>query len=417
MSTQGEDAQITLGTGAGSYAVTSATNSFANIVNGVTITVKQASSEVVTATVGDNAGAIADKVKSLVDSVNAAIVEIKGRTSYDPKTNAAASLAGDQVASRAALALQRAVSDAVSQSALGSPGLAGVSLDRSGNVTFDRDKFLSAYAADPTAVQRLFVQGATTTGSVQFVSAGDRAQGGEREVIVTQAAAKAQTVGMVGVAVITQPATIRFKLPNGTEIVYTATIGQTQADVAAGLQSAFDSAGAGLSATLGGGGIEVSSDAYGTAGNYSVDWDTGSYSTVQGTNIAGTIGGVAATGTGRTLSVPSTDGSLGGLSVTVTTDTTGSVGSVDYAPGLAQRLSSAVKTATDIVDGTLVTAEAGRQSRIDMLSDSIAGYEQRLTLREARLKTQFAAMETMLSTLKGQSSWLSSQISGLSNDD
>lgn len=414
VTTQGVDAQLSFGTGPGAYTVTSATNTFANVLPGVSITAKAVSTEVISVNVASDSAGLAAKVKSLVDAVNSALSEVKSRTAYDPGSKKAASLAGDATARRATQALTRALSDAIGQSSLGSPGLAGVSIDRYGKATFDEAKFTAAYAADPAAVERLFVQGATTTGSVSFISAGARALPGPRDVVVTLAATQANEVGMVGSFPLTVPATIRIKMGT-TEIVYPASSGDSAADTVAGLQAALDGAGLNLTISESGGGIKATSDNYGSGGGFEIDWGSGSYSAVSGVDAAGTIDGIAATGVGRQLSVPSTDGTLGGLSVLLTSDSIGSVGTVNYEPGLAQRISSAVVAATDSTNGYLVDAEAGRQSRVDLLTSSIDSYNVRLASREVRLKAQFAQLEVTLNALKQQSSSLASQLNSTSS--
>lgn len=407
ITTQGADAQLTFGTGPGSYAVTSATNTFANVLPGVSVTAKSVSTTPVTVDVSTDANALATKVQALVDSVNGALTEIKTRTAYDPGSNKAASLAGDSTARRAAQALTRALTDAVGQSALGAPGLAGVSIDRYGAAQFDKAKFLDAFAKDPGAVERLFVQGATTTGDLQFVSAGDRTQAGARDVVVTTAATRADQVGMIGLFPLTVPATIHIRV-GSTEVVYSATPPNDAAQTASGLQAAIDNAGLPLTVASDGGGLRVTSKNYGSGATFDADWGTGSYTTSTGTDAVGTIGGVAAKGVGRQLSVSGNDGTLSGMSVLLTSDATGTVGNVNYEPGLAQRISSAVTLATD--SGYLTDATAGKQSRIDLLSKSIDDYNIRLTARESRLRAEFANLEVMLNKLQSQGTMLTSQL-------
>lgn len=412
VTTQGVDAKLRFGSGPGAYDATSSTNVFADVLPGVTITAKTVSTEPVSVAVAADADGLAAKVQKLVDAVNAAVSEIKTRTSYDPSSKTGASLAGDATARQAMQSLTRALTDAVQQSPLGSPALAGVSIDRYGKATFDADKFKAAYAADPAAVERLFVQGGTTTGAVQFVSAGSRAVAGTRNVVVTLAATQATEVGMAGAFPLTVPATIRIKM-GSTEIVYPASPPDSQTDTVNGLQAAIDAQGLGLTVAADGTGIRVRSDNYGSAAGFEIDWGTGSYHAVAGTDAAGTIDGVTAVGVGRQLSIPSTDGPLSGLSVLLTGDATGAVGSVNYEPGLAQRLSSAIVAATDSSTGYLTAAGAGRKSRIDLLTSSIDSYNLRLEQREARLRAEFARLEVTLNGLQQQSTNIAGQLGQL----
>lgn len=413
VTTQGRDAKLTFGSGPGAYEVTSATNTFSEIIPGVTVVAKSVSSTAVTVDVSSNSEALADRIQALADAVNGAKSEIATRTAYDPTTKRAASLAGDAAVRRASQELSRAVSDAVSQSALGSPGLAGVSLDRNGKVTFDRAKFLEAYGKDPVAVEKLFTQHATTSGNMTFVAAGPRATAGPRDVVVTQAAAQASEVGMIGSFPITTPATIRVRIGT-TEVLFAATPPMSLEDVRSGVQAAVDAEALPVTVSESGGGIEIRTTGYGTGARFEVDWGTGSYHTVSGTDAAGTIGGVTAVGTGRQLAVPATDGTHGGLTVNLTSNATGTIGSMNYEPGLAARLSAAVTAATDSTSGYLVGAQEGRQSRVDLLDRSMSAYDQRLALREARIRKEFASLEVVLGRIQEQSGFLASQLASVS---
>jgi len=182
----GADARITIGEGAGAYAVTSPSNSFADVLPGVTVRAVSASVNPVTVTVDGNADALADKVSALVDAANAALAEIAAKSAYDTKTNKGGPLTGDSTVTRLRQEIVRSMVDGLAQSPL-TPGGAGISVDRSGKITFNRDTFKAAFAADPDSVRRVFAQGATTTGGAEFVAAGDRTKAGVYAVDVTTA--------------------------------------------------------------------------------------------------------------------------------------------------------------------------------------------------------------------------------------
>src|SRR5262249_19046790 len=76
-----QDAQIQVGDpAAGGYTVSSSTNTFTNAIPGVTFTVSQPTTGPVTLSVASDEQSISDKVKALVDSVNAALTEIGSDT-------------------------------------------------------------------------------------------------------------------------------------------------------------------------------------------------------------------------------------------------------------------------------------------------------------------------------------------------
>ena len=411
----GSDATLTIGSGPGAYSVTSTSNTFADVVPGMSITAVSVSAAAapVTVSVAEDVTAIAKNVKTLITAANAALMEISTRTAYNPETKAAASLNGDSTVRRAVQELTRALSNAVTSSSLGSAKRVGISLERTGRFTFDEAAFTSAYTADPAAVRSMFTQNGSTTGSVSFTGAGARATPGSYDVVVTQAAEKATATGPAAALPAASDSTIGVRI-GSTTVNYTVVNGQSAADAVAGLQAAITAAGLGVAVTTDGSSLSLASSFHGSSATFDVAWDGSTWDPHQGVDVAGTIGGAAATGVGLQLTVPSTDPKVAGLSVKVTGATLGNVGAVTYDAGLAQRAASSISSATDLVSGYLTSAETSRKQRKDQLQTSIDGYEVRLTARQKNLKTYWAALEVSLSNLQSQSSTLSSQISGLS---
>lgn len=412
VATAGADARLTIGSGPGAYEVTSSSNTFADLVEGVTVTARRVDATPVTVNVAEDVDALVAKVQALVDAVNVVRSEVATRTAYDPATNRAASLAGDSTTRRVAQDLSRAITDVVSSSALGVPGLAGLSVDRFGKATFDAGKFRSAYADDPGAVRSLFVQHSSTTGSVTFGGAGTRTVEGTYDVVVVTAATGPSATGLVGSFPQGTPAPIAVRV-GSTEVSYTPQPTDGAAEAAAGLQAAVDGAGLDLVVTEDGGGLRIERPGEGSSVRFSVAWDGVTFTEHRGTDVIGTIDGVDAVGNGNTLTVPTTDSSLGGLSVSVPAATTGPVGSVTYTPGVAQRLATVVASATDADNGYLSSIEDGIRRRITDLDESIAAYDVRLAARETRLRAQFSALEASLGQLRSKSDWLAGQITGL----
>jgi flagellar hook-associated protein 2 len=148
--TQGRDARITIGTtgpGTTSYGVTSPTNTFANLMDGVTVAVTKAETGV-TVTVAADPDAVAAKVQALVDAANSALSGIKNNS--DPKGGAAAVLKGDTALRELASRVLTALSSGVGTD---SPAIAGVELNKDGTATFTKADFVAALQADPTKVQ------------------------------------------------------------------------------------------------------------------------------------------------------------------------------------------------------------------------------------------------------------------------
>lgn len=81
--------------------------------------------------------------------------------------------------------------------------------------------------------------------------------------------------------------------------------------------------------------------------------------------------------------------------------------------GIADRLLSVTKAASDSTSGALIKLAEGQDSIAKDLKDRIEAWDLRLVKRKEALTRQFAAMETALSSLKNQSTWLAGQINSL----
>ncbi|SFP24420.1 flagellar hook-associated protein 2 [Geodermatophilus dictyosporus] len=81
--------------------------------------------------------------------------------------------------------------------------------------------------------------------------------------------------------------------------------------------------------------------------------------------------------------------------------------------GLAQRVQSLAKQASDTTTGTLTSLAKGRDTLAKDIQARIADWDTRLKVRRETLTRQFTAMETALSSLKSQSSWLAGQLASL----
>jgi flagellar hook-associated protein 2 len=414
----GRDASLTIGSGPGAYSVSSASNTFANILPGVSITAVATSTNPVTIDVNEDVDALSDKVEALVEATNAALLEIKARTAYDPTTKTGASLAGDATARRIATELTRALTDAVG-GGMESVSQVGVSLERTGRFSFDPTKFKAAYADDPAKVRDMFAQSSSialdpsvTTGGITFTTAGNRAAAGTYEVVVTQAAQTAAAMGPAASWPTGAPSTIGVRV-GSTEVSVDLDGTESAADAAVALQAAITDAGLSLTVSTDGAALMIESVGYGSNSKFDVAWDGATWSSHQGVDIAGTIGGEAATGLGQQLTVSAATAVVGGISVNVTALGTGTLGTVTYSTGAAQRVGSALTRALDTIDGYLTSAEKSNETRVKDLQRSIDDYEIRLEKREARLKQYYSNLEVALSNLQQQSSWLAGQVAGL----
>lgn len=432
-----QDAQVTVGTGPGAFTVSSSSNSVSNLLPGVTINLLTTGSSTVTVT--RDADAVATKVANLVDKVNAALADIKTLTSYDPETGDSGILMGQFAVRQLQGSLVAALSGGVSTAAIGTAASAGISITRDGSYTFDKAKFVTAYNADPSDVAALFQRGGTAADArVSLQTATSKTQAGTYTVEITQAASQAFATGadLSGQgSLITNAETIDVRIggATGSVVSYAAAAGESLSSIADGLNTLFAQGSHALLASVVGGALVINTTAYGASSSFEVRSSdvgggqtriaaaAGVYDSHAGTNVAGTIDGVAATGTGQFLTAPPTDGPLWGLSLRITATAahvagaggTLALGNFEYVPGVAQRAASAGAYAVDSVSGTITNAIDGRNRTVSDLEEQISAWDRRLALRQATLRRQFSAMETALSSMRQQSNWLAGQVNQL----
>jgi flagellar capping protein FliD len=134
----------------GGVEVSSSTNTFEDLMTGVSVTVTEKGAAAVEVT--EDPKSVAAKVKTLVDAVNSALDMIKKHGNAEKGSTAA--LKGDSELRTLTSQLLQTMSDAVSGA--GSPGLVGIDLTREGTVRFTEATFLATLASDPGMVQRVF---------------------------------------------------------------------------------------------------------------------------------------------------------------------------------------------------------------------------------------------------------------------
>jgi flagellar hook-associated protein 2 len=159
------DAKIQVGSlGAGGYEVTSSTNTFTDVMPGVTMTVSK-EEHGVTVTAAADVQSIAGKFQALVDAANATLAEVSKQTAYDPGTQKASPLTGDFMVRQLSQAMLSAVSTGLSYTKtdsktnttstvdFGSLAQLGIQLNRDGQLSFDAGKFTASYSEDPARIQ------------------------------------------------------------------------------------------------------------------------------------------------------------------------------------------------------------------------------------------------------------------------
>jgi flagellar hook-associated protein 2 len=178
---------------------------------------------------------------------------------------------------------------------------------------------------------------------------------------------------------------------------------------------------AAIDASLAGGALQLVHRDYGSNAGFRIEYANAGTETelglggttateYTGTDVVGTIGGLAATGSGRVLTGDAgTD--VDGLTVSV--DDSFTDGSVTFSRGIAAIVEQTVEPMLGTDDGSIQWLIDNLDERVETLNDRIADIQARLERREESLVRQFTAMEQAMAVAQNQSAWLTSQISSL----
>ena len=442
--TAAQNAVVSVG-GTGGYQVTSQTNTLSGLLPGITVNLGSVSSAPVTVTVSPDGSSVAGNVQSLVTAANQLLSTISTDTSYNTQTKTAGPLNGNESLTGLAQQVLAAVGEAVGRSGAGSDGTAGESaglaITSQGTITFNQTAFEAAYAKNPTGVQSMFTEGGTFAaalpayaGQVSVAGANDNTSPGAYAVSVTQSAQRAVDAGSStwasSASALSQAET--YTVTGGSaSATYAASAGESIADIVNGMNTALAAAGIDASAALVGSAgtyqVQLASAAYGSAATFQVAASGSDQlglisggSTYTGTDVAGTLNGLAAVGSGQYLSSYNSGDNADGLVVQVTTPgitSATALGTVTYAPGFGQGLAHIAATASLAPNGIIPVTIAGLQGTLAEVGSEISMQQQLVATQQAALTAEFTNMETTLSRLQSESSFLNQAFGGGSSSN
>lgn len=174
VATQASDAEILLGSSGTPLSIKSSSNTLAEVMPGVSVTVRKADlGTTVKVDVARDTATITADVEKLVAAANEFLKEAKSLTSYDPVSKKSGLLQGNGAVRDLQSAVLNAVSNAIGGTSAGS---VGIELTRDGLVKFDKAKFETAYTANPASVAAIFTGPVGLEGIAQrLLTVADRA--------------------------------------------------------------------------------------------------------------------------------------------------------------------------------------------------------------------------------------------------
>ena len=442
-----ENAQVTLGSGAGAISVESSNNRFDDLISGVTLDVLNASDgkEITLSIAQDNEDAVS-AVQDFVTSFNAVMSFIDERSVYDEATESGGALLGN----RSAISIQQKLRNAVVSVVPGVNSDAnrlsaiGISVTDNGQLRLNETELRNVLNGSNENVsrddlKRLFALDAQSSNpKITFVlgSARTKPSTSPYQVDLTQAAARASITAdtaLSGSTVINSSnKTLEVEI-DGADATITLNEGTyTDQELANHLEAliggASDLNGRTVNVGVSGGVLNITSDTYGGSSTVKViagtavatlGFTAGASDT--GRNVAGTfiVDGVteSAVGRGQVLSGSADNENTADLQLRIKLSDSEIVAGVEadvtVTKGLAATLDDLLNDLLDPVSGGLKTIDERFDSEAQSLQDSLDRQQSLFDLQREALIREFVALETSLSELKSTGDFLTTQLASL----
>lgn len=401
--------------------LTSASNTITSVVPGATITLLKGSS---TATV--NLSRDISQIKSAITSFQTAYNNmanmVKSATKYDKDSGSTGVLFGDQNVQAIQQSLTNLITSTQNSGKYTNLTQIGFSLSQDGTMAIDDSKLSDALNNNLNDVKDLLMAtGSASDASLSYVGSTENTKGtnGTYAVNITQVATKSRATGNMAQTSVTgtgESLTFSGQLFGSSKPVLVLDAGMSATDIAAKINgdSRFKDL---VTASIDQDGkLQIDSKRYGTSGRFSVSSNKAAASDnsgigtlaaiVDGKDVAGTINGETATGSGQYLLGSVGNKTTSGLQIQYTGTSTGQVGNIYFNQGAANTFRSKISSILDSVNGQLTIQDKSLQKQVDDLSDTIKDAQTALGVKEKFYRNKFTAMESALSKLQSQSSQL-----------
>ncbi len=443
-----QDAQISID----GIQVTSASNTITTAISGVTIELEKAELNTIsTLTVSQDTSSLVSKVSDFIDSFNMVAQTIKDLTYYNPDTEESGLMIGDATLRGIDTSLRRVLGRMVGSVTDTYNSLAnlGITTERDGSLSFDSSKLEAALADNPEQVAAIFAGGTVSdaaNSSINYKYRFSNIPAGAPEQnpsLINLSISQEPTHGTFSGAEMTPSfpftivgtgysfdisvdggAAVSVSLVDGTSFGskdILATYMQNQINGA--LSTAGQAATVTVSYNSETNGLDIASDSWGSASSIQLtnvsslmisQLGFAEMTTAEtGLDIAGSVDGESATGSGATLTVDA-GGNYAGMIVEYIGGEAGGNTAEDSLSGIMSQMA-------ELLDGYL-SSSGIIQSKTDSYNSQIEDIgEQRETLArrldalEQRYISQFTAMDIFVAQMNSTGSYLSQQLQALAN--
>ena len=444
------DASVSVGSGAGAITVTSSTNRFDALIEGVRIDLLKADPGTpLTIEVARDPSAAVTAVNDFVDAFNGVMEFIDTQSKVGIDGAASGLLQGNRTARQ----LQQEIRSTVLGVVPGANSKAnrltalGVTVNDQGRLVVDKARVTSALKGDVQGVteadvRRLFaIDGQSSNPGLSFILGSTKTQASTTpyDVEITQAATRAELTAGTSLATSTVidgtndslALTLNGQSTGNLQLTHgTYTRSQLAALLRSTIQAAPEGVGTNVRVTLSGDQLQLSTGAVGQDARIelgsgtawsSLGW-TGT-ETAQGTDVAGyfQVSGQreSAVGRGQILSGSSTNAHTADLQLRVTLGTgdlgPGSESQFTVTRGVAASLEKVLADAVAPEGGALQSADDSLTAELTRIKNQLDRQNTLVESQRTRLLRQFQAMETALGQLQSVSSLLGQQLTSNSS--
>jgi flagellar hook-associated protein 2 len=415
--------------------VTRATNTFENVIDGLTFDIQAEGTSTIKVT--QDFGAVADRVQGFVDKFNALQSTIDSLAGFNSEAGTGSLLTGDSTVRTIQSQLRNILTRVVpglENASVRSLADVGITTDwETGGLEFDRTRFEEQLKANPDDVTALFAeQGRTTDSQVEFVRSGLDTQPGSYDINVTQAATRGQLVGGSALGSsftiddsndemtlsVNGDISVNLSLTQGSYSDQQSMLDEIQAQLDG--NNALNAAGVSVQAGVdGSGNLTFTSSRYGSESSVTLSsaenaaaFGLNSAISNDGVDVAGTIDGRAAEGDGQVLFLGSGNGGASGLQVRILGDLTGDRGSITFIEGVGER---AVDMVTSMVGagGAIESRTDSLNRELEQIQENRVRLEERVTAYRERLVSQFSAADSLIAQLNSTRDYVSQQLAAL----
>nr|WP_255423117.1 flagellar filament capping protein FliD [Undibacterium sp. LX40W] len=413
-------------------SISSASNTVNGAIQGVSLNVSKVGSASIS--VSANTTAVQTSITNFVKAYNDLNTTIKNLTAYDASTKKAGLLLGDSTTQSVQDQIRRTLSTAVNGLGGGVTSLAqiGITFQKDGSLAVDSGKLSTALSTKFTDVGGLFASlGSSSDSLISLSGSSSSTKAGAYALNISQIATKSKLTGDLTLPTTTTIAA-NTKLTVTVDTI-TADVSLTAGDYSASAlatlvqsainsTSAFSAAGITVKTNTTGGVLSIESDAYGSKSKVTLADSSGtSFAALTGTvssgstalDVAGTINGVGASGSGQLLTA-TTGTDADGLKLLVTGGSIGDRGTVNYSIGYATKLNTLLSGFVGS-SGTIQSSSNGISQNIKNITKQRDILNSRLFDTEARYRAQFTALDRIVSNLNNTSSFLTQQLSALNS--